>query len=71
MKPFKTSMTVQVFAVVLPSPPRKRLTSQNPESLTCDRTVAPEAIATTTTAGTTEDGLGPTGAAGAIRPPPW
>ena len=41
-------MTVQVFSVVFSSMPKNRLTSQKPESLTWDSTVAPAAIATTT-----------------------
>ena len=40
-------MTVQVLSVVFSSIPKNRLTSQKPESLTCDSTVAPAAIATT------------------------
>lgn len=34
MTPMVVSMTVQVFSVVLTSMPRKRPTSQKPESLT-------------------------------------
>ena len=47
MTPMAVSMTVQVFSVVFSSRPKNRLTSQKPESLTCERTVAPAAIANT------------------------
>ena len=38
-------MTVHVLNVVRSSMPKNRPTSQKPESLTCDSTVAPPAIA--------------------------
>ena len=47
LTPSVVSMTVQVFRVVFTSIPKNRPTSQKPESLTCDRTVAPAAMDST------------------------
>lgn len=47
VSPSVVSMTVQVFSVVLTSISKNWLTNQKPESLTCDNTVAPAAIAIT------------------------
>ena len=47
LTPSVVSMTVQVLRVVFTSIPKNRPTSQKPESLTCDRTVAPAAMAST------------------------
>ena len=46
--PTNVSMIVQVFNVVFSSSPISDLTSQNPESLKCEQTVAPPATAATT-----------------------
>ena len=54
--PSVVSMTVQVFSVVLTSIPKKRPTSQKPESLTCDSTVAPAAMAMTRATSCSDDG---------------
>ena len=43
-------MTVHVLKVVLTSMPKNRPTSQKPESLTCERAVAPQAMAMTMSA---------------------
>ena len=45
LRPSVVSSTVHVFSVVLTSMLKNRLTNQNPESLTCESTVAPAAIA--------------------------
>ncbi len=47
VRPSVVSMTVQVFSVVFTSMPKNRLTSQKPESLTWESTVAPAAMAIT------------------------
>src|SRR5690606_21621734 len=50
VRPSVVSMTVHVLRVVFSSIPKKRLTSQKPESLTCESTVAPAATAKTSRA---------------------
>ena len=47
LTPSVVSMTVQVLSVVFTSIPKNRPTSQKPESLTWDRTVAPAAMDST------------------------
>ena len=47
MTPMSVSSTVHVLNVVLTSISKNRLTNQKPESLTCDNTVAPAAMAKT------------------------
>ena len=47
VSPSVVSMTVHVLSVVFTSMPKNLLTNQKPESFTCESTVAPAAMAIT------------------------
>jgi len=68
MLPSRVSMTVHVFSVVFSSIWKNRLTSQKPESLTCESTVAPPAMAMTISARSTDESPSVASTTGAISP---
>ena len=68
MVPSRVSITVQVLSVVFSSIRKNRLTSQKPESLTCESTVAPPAMAMTMSARSTEESPSVASTTGAMSP---